>query len=152
MPHTLSDVLIVLRPDRARSTAALEAAMREAVEPIPGLSASFTTPLGMRIDEGLGGTPADLAVRIFGPDLATLGELAERAAAIMGRVDGVADVRAERPTGLPQRRGSGSRRATSPTRWRSAWPAASSARWRSASAGSIWWCGWPRTTARTARR
>ena len=43
MPHTLSDVLIVLRPDRARSTAALEAAMREAVEPIPGLSASFTT-------------------------------------------------------------------------------------------------------------
>jgi cobalt-zinc-cadmium resistance protein CzcA len=104
MPHTLSDVLIVLRPDRARSTAALEAAMREAVEPIPGLSASFTTPLGMRIDEGLGGTPADLAVRIFGPELATLGELAERAAAIMGRVDGVADVRAERPTGLPQLR------------------------------------------------
>ncbi len=104
MPHTLSDVLIVLRPDRARSTAALEAAMREAVEPIPGLSASFTTPLGMRIDEGLGGTPADLAVRIFGPDLATLGELAERAAAIMGAVDGVADVRAERPTGLPQLR------------------------------------------------
>src|SRR5690606_26356241 len=65
MPHTLSDVLIVLKSDRDRSTAELEELMREAVEKVPGISASFTTPLGMRIDEGLGGTPADLSVRIF---------------------------------------------------------------------------------------
>lgn len=104
MPHTLSDVLIVLKPDRTRSTAELEDEMREAVEKVPGVSTSFTTPLGMRIDEGLGGTPADLSVRIFGPDPDQLAKLAESAEAIMRKVDGVADVRAERLTGLPQLR------------------------------------------------
>jgi cobalt-zinc-cadmium resistance protein CzcA len=104
MPHTLSDVLIVLKPERARTSAALENAMREAVGALPGVSASFTTPLGMRIDEGLGGTPADLQVRIFGPDPRTLAGLAERAEAIMGAIDGVTDVRAEQLTDLPQLR------------------------------------------------
>jgi cobalt-zinc-cadmium resistance protein CzcA len=96
--------LIVLEPERERSTAELEAAMRKAVEKVPGVSASFTTPLGMRIDEGLGGTPADLSVRIFGPDPAALAKLAASAEAILRAIDGVADVRAERLTGLPQLR------------------------------------------------
>ena len=104
MPHTLSDVLIVLKPDRKRSTAKLEGLMREAVEKVPGVSASFTTPLGMRIDEGLGGTPSDLSVRIFGPDPEQLSKLAESTERVMRKIDGVADVRAERLTGLPQLR------------------------------------------------
>ena len=104
MPHTISDVLIVLEPDRsrARSLEELEAAMREQVERVPGVSSAFTTPLGMRIDEGLGGSPADLSVRIFGPDLDELARLADRAIAIVGEVDGIADLRAEKLTGLPQ--------------------------------------------------
>ena len=51
----------------------------------------------MRIDEGLGGTPADIAVRIFGPELEKLGELAERARALMSRIHGIRDLRAEHP-------------------------------------------------------
>ncbi|WP_224244090.1 efflux RND transporter permease subunit [Hyalangium gracile] len=104
MPHTISDVLIVLKPDRARNLATLEAEMREAVEKVPGVSALFTTPLGMRIDEGLGGSPADISVRIFGPDLATLATLGERARAIMAKVEGVEDLRVEKLSGLPQLR------------------------------------------------
>jgi cobalt-zinc-cadmium resistance protein CzcA len=104
MPHTISDVLIILKDERDRSTAELEDAMREAVEKVPGVSASFTTPLGMRIDEGLGGSPSDISVRIFGPNPETLTQLAERAETLMGDVDGIADVRAERLTGLPQLR------------------------------------------------
>ena len=53
--------------------------MRAKLEKVPGVSVLFTTPLGMRIDEGLGGTPADLSVRIFGPDLEQLARLAEQA-------------------------------------------------------------------------
>ena len=64
----------------------------------------FTTPLGMRIDEGLGGTPADIAVRIFGSDLDRLAQLGERAEAIARQVRGLEDVRAEQLTGLPQLR------------------------------------------------
>jgi Cu/Ag efflux pump CusA len=37
----------------------------------------------MRIDEGLGGTPADLSVRIFGPDLDVLARLADEARDLM---------------------------------------------------------------------
>lgn len=104
MPHTMSDVLVVLKPNRARSTAQLETAMRERLEAVPGGSALFTTPLGMRIDEGLGGTPADLYVRIFGPDLDQLAQIGERARAIMSQVKGVTDLRVEKLTGMPQLR------------------------------------------------
>ncbi|MHB0971764.1 MAG: efflux RND transporter permease subunit, partial [Thermoanaerobaculia bacterium] len=104
MPHTISDVLVVLKKERSRSLEQIEADMRDQTEHVPGVSILYTTPLGMRIDEGLGGTPADLSVRIFGPDLNTLTTLAERAQSIMRDVDGVADLRAERMTGLPQLR------------------------------------------------
>ncbi|MFL5354535.1 efflux RND transporter permease subunit [Archangium sp.] len=104
MPHTVSDVLVVLKKDRRRGPEALEADMREAVSKVPGVSVLFTTPLGMRIDEGLGGSPADVSVRIFGPDLEQLAQLAERARAVMARVKGVEDLRVEKLSGLPQLR------------------------------------------------
>ena len=56
----------------------------------------------MRIDEGLGGTPADLSVRIFGPDLNELARLGGEAEALMRGVAGIEDLRAEQLTGLPQ--------------------------------------------------
>jgi len=102
MPHTVSDVLVVLKADRARSLEEIETDMREQLEHVPGVAVLFTTPLGMRIDEGLGGTPADLSVRIFGPDLDELARLAEQAEALVRGVDGIADLRAEQLTGLPQ--------------------------------------------------
>jgi cobalt-zinc-cadmium resistance protein CzcA len=102
MPHTTSDVLILLDPDRGRRGPVLEHDLREAVEHVPGVSALFTTPLGMRIDEGLGGTPADISVRIFGPDAQVLADLADSAVGLMRGVDGMADVRAEPLVGLPQ--------------------------------------------------
>ena len=102
MPHTVSDVLVVLKTDRSRSLEEIETDMREQLEHVPGVAVLFTTPLGMRIDEGLGGTPADLSVRIFGPDLDELARLAEQVEALVRGVDGIADLRAEQLTGLPQ--------------------------------------------------
>ncbi|HKQ59814.1 MAG TPA: efflux RND transporter permease subunit [Candidatus Polarisedimenticolaceae bacterium] len=104
MPHTLSDVLVVLSAKRTRSLEQLEQAMREQVEHVPGVAALFTTPLGMRIDEGLGGSPADVSVKIFGPDLDELARLGNRAGEIVGGVAGITDLRVERLTGLPQLR------------------------------------------------
>jgi cobalt-zinc-cadmium resistance protein CzcA len=102
MPHTLSDVLVVLKPDRARGLEAIEEDMRARIANVPGVAVLFTTPLGMRIDEGLGGTPADLSVRVFGPDLDRLAQLAERAQRLMTSVQGLTDLRTETLTGLPQ--------------------------------------------------
>lgn len=104
MPHTLSDVLVVLKPDITGDLSDLEDRMRDALEHAPGIAVLFTTPLGMRIDEGLGGTPADLSVRVFGPDLATLSNVAAQAQEIMERIDGLTDLRAEPLSGIPQLR------------------------------------------------
>jgi heavy metal efflux system protein len=104
MPHTVSDVLVVLKRERARSNDELAAAMRHALRDVPGVSVLFTTPIGMRIDEGLGGTPADLSVRVFGPELTQLARLADRAREIASSVRGVTDLRVEEATGLPQLR------------------------------------------------
>ncbi len=102
MPHTISDILVVLKPERSRSLEDIENDMRERVKNLPGVAVLFTTPLGMRIDEGLGGTPADLSIRIFGADLEQLAEFGEKAEGLIRGIDGLADVRAEQLTGLPQ--------------------------------------------------
>ncbi len=104
MPHTVSDVLVALRPTRERSIDELSQAMRQKLDDVPGVLVLFTTPLGMRIDEGLGGTPADLSVRVFGPDLATLARLADRARDIASSVRGIEDLRVEEANSLPQLR------------------------------------------------
>jgi cobalt-zinc-cadmium resistance protein CzcA len=113
MPHTLSDVLVVLKGDRSRSLEEIEADMRARVDDVPGVAVLFTTPLGMRIDEGLGGTPADLSVRIFGPDLDELSRLADQAEGVMRNIRGIADLRTEQLTGLPQLQIAVNREATS---------------------------------------
>ncbi|HEX5719198.1 MAG TPA: efflux RND transporter permease subunit [Thermoanaerobaculia bacterium] len=102
MPHVISDVLVVLKPERSRPLEELEEEMREKLEKVPGVAVLFTTPLGMRIDEGLGGTPADIQVRIYGPDLDRLARLAGEARELMEDIEGIADLRAETLTGLPQ--------------------------------------------------
>ena len=107
MPHTLSDVLVVL--EDATATRGLDEledddarAAREGARASPCCSRRRS---GMRIDEGLGGTPADLSVRIFGPDLDELARLAEQAERDHGEAStGSTDLRAEQLTGLPQLR------------------------------------------------
>ena len=115
MPHVVSDVLVVLKTERSLSLEALEADMREALESVPGVSILFTTPLGMRIDEGLGGTPADLSVRVFGADLDELARLGAEVQRVMSGVAGIADLRVEAVTGLPQLRVSVDRDAVART-------------------------------------
>ena len=113
MPHVVSDVLVVLRGDRGSGTGdrgwpddprALEERMRQALATVPGISILFTTPLGMRIDEGLGGTPADISVRVFGPDLAALADVGAEIQRLMAGIEGVQDLRVETTTSLPQLR------------------------------------------------
>jgi cobalt-zinc-cadmium resistance protein CzcA len=78
--------------------------MRARTVKLPGVSVLFTTPLGMRIDEGLGGTPTDISFKVFGPDLDKVAELADRVRAVMAGIRGIADLRVEQATGLPQLR------------------------------------------------
>lgn len=103
MPHTLSDVLVTLKPASERDdSGAIETKLRAALEDVPGVAVLFTTPLGMRIDEGLGGTVAQVSVRVFGPDLEALEGKAQEIASIARSVEGLTDLRVESASGVPQ--------------------------------------------------
>lgn len=103
MPHTLSDVLVALKsPSEREDSEEIETKLRAALEDVPGVAVLFTTPLGMRIDEGLGGTVAQVSVRVFGPDLEVLEGKAQEIASIARSVDGLTDLRVESASGVPQ--------------------------------------------------
>ena len=81
MPHYLSDVLVVLAP--GADAAAVESALAEMVEQLP-YGVELTTPMGMRIAEGIGGTPADVQVELFHPDSGARGDARRRSSAHRG--------------------------------------------------------------------
>ena len=68
---------------------------RHLEEQVPGLSYRFTQPVAMRLDELVTGVKGDLAVKVFGDSLAENQRVAERIAAVIGRVPGATEVQAE---------------------------------------------------------
>ncbi|HWM46219.1 MAG TPA: CusA/CzcA family heavy metal efflux RND transporter [Xanthobacteraceae bacterium] len=90
-----TDTFLVLKPDDERQTpdkAALLQQLRQTLALFPGLSFSFTQPIDMRVQEMISGVRGDVAVKIFGTDIATLNDLASRMAALLSGVQGAEDV------------------------------------------------------------
>jgi cobalt-zinc-cadmium resistance protein CzcA len=104
MPVTVAEhfVQLVPRAERRHTIPEIEAWVRERLAKVPGVAASITTPLNMRIDESISGTSAALAVKIFGGDLATLAEKGAELKAFVEKVPGVVDVKLEQLEGVPQ--------------------------------------------------
>lgn len=82
------------KSDLAREIA--EAVARD----VPEVSAALSQPIEMRTNELLAGTRSDVVVQIYGPDLAMLQTLGDRAAAILKGIPGARDVRAAHGAGL----------------------------------------------------
>jgi cobalt-zinc-cadmium resistance protein CzcA len=66
--------------------------IRKAMEGLPSIQPSFTQPIEMRVSEMLTGARGDLAVKIFGPDLATLAQLAGQVQHTLSGVRGASEV------------------------------------------------------------
>jgi cobalt-zinc-cadmium resistance protein CzcA len=66
--------------------------LRAVMERFPGISLSFTQPIDMRVSEMLTGTRGDLAVKVFGPDIAVLNRLAAEVEAALQEIPGAQDV------------------------------------------------------------
>jgi cobalt-zinc-cadmium resistance protein CzcA len=66
--------------------------LREAMAELPGVEFAFTQPIEMRTSEMLTGARGDLAVKIFGPDLKQLADLAGRLQAAIAGVKGASEV------------------------------------------------------------
>ena len=102
----LGDVFVILKPKpewtTAESKAELIEKMEEALnEAVPGTGLSFTQPIEMRFNELIAGVRSDVAVKLFGDDLATLAQNGAEIARVLSSVRGAADVRLEQTTGLP---------------------------------------------------
>ncbi len=66
--------------------------IRKVAAEFPGIESTFTQPIEMRVSEMLTGSRGDLAVKVFGPDLTVLGDIAARIEASLKSTPGAADV------------------------------------------------------------
>ncbi len=102
-----SDVYVMLKPTsywpKPRTKSALIEAMRKRlIQEAPGAAYSFSQPIQMRMQELTeAGLRSDIAVKVFGEDLKVLKQKADEIAAVLEKVQGAEDVRAERVAGLP---------------------------------------------------
>jgi CzcA family heavy metal efflux pump len=76
------------------------AALREVLEGFPGLVYGFTQPIEMRISEMLTGTRGDVAIKLFGSDLAQLSKTAQQVAEAVRKTPGAAEVIAPKAEGM----------------------------------------------------
>jgi heavy metal efflux system protein len=106
LPVNTSEILVNLKPKNELTKPAdqLLAEMRDKLEHIPGAAVAFTQPLQNKIDESMEGTPAPLQVKLFGPDIRVLAEKGKEVQEIMRRTPGVADVKMDQSSGIPQLR------------------------------------------------
>ncbi len=98
-----SEMEVVLAPlEDGRDKDELVAEMRRAVATIPGTTVSFGQPISHRIDHMISGSKTNLAVKVFGPDLAVLRALASRVEQVLASVPGIVDLSNQEQAAIPQ--------------------------------------------------
>ena len=106
MPIEMTDIIVNLKDKKewtsAESYDELANKMSAAIAKVPGLTGGFQYPVQMRFNELIAGAKQDVVCKIFGENLDTLANYAEKFSEIIKQVPGAKDVFAERVTGLPQ--------------------------------------------------
>jgi len=90
-----TDTYLVLKPRKEwqfESKEALQDKIRKVLDELPGVAYSFTQPIDMRVSEMIIGVRGDVAIKVFGPDLGTLNELAAQIEKQIKEVPGNQDV------------------------------------------------------------
>lgn len=90
-----TDTYLLLKPReqwRMKSKEELIGAVRKVLDQLPGINYSFTQPIEMRVSEMIVGVRGDIAVKVFGPDLAKLNEYAQAIEAVLRTIPGSQDV------------------------------------------------------------
>ena len=78
--------------------------IRARLAAIPGIAVEVGAPVTHRIDAMLSGTRANIAIKVFGPDLGTLYSLGKKIEEAVKDIDGIADLNVERQVERPQLR------------------------------------------------
>jgi cobalt-zinc-cadmium resistance protein CzcA len=90
-----TDTFLILKPRNEWSMDGKEeliVRLRQVLDELPGIKYSFTQPIDMRVSEMIIGVRGDIAVKVFGPDLATLNSLAGQIEELIKTVPGNQDV------------------------------------------------------------
>ncbi|MGX2089665.1 efflux RND transporter permease subunit [Xanthomonas axonopodis] len=106
MPPSIGDTFVMVKPrdhwpDPDKPKAELVAQVEQLVAKVPGNNYEFTQPIQMRTNELISGVRADVAINVYGDDLATLLKIGQQIEAVAKKVTGAADVRVEQASGLP---------------------------------------------------
>ncbi|AOW10417.1 CusA/CzcA family heavy metal efflux RND transporter [Flavobacterium gilvum] len=106
MPIESADIIMVLKDKKDWTTAdnkeELAEKMNEKLSQIPGCNLSFEQPIQMRFNELIAGVKSDIAIKIYGDDLDKLFSEANKAVPIIRGIEGLADIKVEQVTGMPQ--------------------------------------------------
>ena len=97
-----SEIEVDLKKTDAAGQEATEAAIRSALQRIPGAVFAVKTFLSDRLDEVVSGYTAPVVIRTSGTDLDALDATAARIAAAIATVPGAIDVQQQNPTGVPK--------------------------------------------------
>jgi cobalt-zinc-cadmium resistance protein CzcA len=106
MPPSVADGFVILKPrkewpDPKKPKAQLVGELEKAVRDIPGNNYEFTQPIQMRFNELIAGVRSDVAVKLFGEDMAVLHQTGKLIEKEMKTISGASDVKLEQTTGLP---------------------------------------------------
>jgi len=93
------DVNFVLK-DKSRDEFMSE--VRATLSSIPGITYTVGQPLGHRIDHMLSGTRANIAIKIFGPDINKMYVLGNNIKSKIEKVEGLVDINVEQQINVPQ--------------------------------------------------
>ncbi|WP_085594660.1 MULTISPECIES: CusA/CzcA family heavy metal efflux RND transporter [unclassified Pseudomonas] len=106
MPPNISDSYVMLKPkaqwpDPGKSREALIADIQRASAMVPGNAYELSQPIQLRFNELISGVRSDVAVKVFGDDMAVLNKTANEIASALQGLSGASEVKVEQTTGLP---------------------------------------------------
>ena len=106
MPPNISDSYLMLRPqqdwpDPRKPRAQLVAEIQRAAAEVPGSNYELSQPIQLRFNELISGVRSDVAVKVFGDDMAVLEQTAGKIAEALRQVPGASEVKVEQTGGLP---------------------------------------------------
>jgi len=106
MPPNISDSYVMLKPkaqwpDPNKSRETLIADIQRASAIVPGSVYELSQPIQLRFNELISGVRSDVAVKVFGDDMAVLNKTAGEIAETLQKLDGASEVKVEQTSGLP---------------------------------------------------